>query len=499
MSELPIQRRLQRRLVQTQARVEAGMGDRWIPLLVMVGLILSLAWTGMVNVRSMESGVDLAGYTQAIWQIGEGTTPRASLLGDGVHMLELGWSFVLYPLALIGRFVSPSTVLVGSQALALGVVVVPLWLLARRVNHLRVSAATALIMAYALHPATHRLGTEDFHPESLAVPALVGMAYFGTSKKWVPYWLCVAFALLTRADLGLVVALWGLVVLGSRSRNNGLWTLAVGLFWSLGLLLVVQPIVGQGALFGNGAGTGMGFGGVVFSALRTPGELFAQENMTLIVSLLAPVIFLPLLSLRHFAPALPLAGLYLIAGGDGAVAFAERAAMLLAFVMIAAAFALNRLGSRGVDTVFLDRRILTTLVAASVLVYVSTSPISLYERPWQGTRLDATDEAIQEAVAQLPPDVTVRASPSALVHLAERNWLFAVEPDRELLAAQAGFPEFTWAVLVVERELPERSATEREEFDRGMAAQGFEILMDKDGVALYSRAELPSPEQERAS
>ncbi|MGF1599512.1 MAG: DUF2079 domain-containing protein [Acidimicrobiales bacterium] len=492
MSELPLQRRFERQVVRFQARLEAGVGDRWIPTLISIGLAVVIIRSGLARLAGYGSGIDLAGYTQSVWLLSEGKVPEASLFGTGVHLLELHWSFILYPLGLVSVVAPAAQVLIYAQGAALGLAVLPLWRLARRVANLRVGAASALVMAYALHPATHRLGTEDFHPESLAVPALIGMAYFGATKRWVLYWLCIAAALACRADLGLAVALWSFVVLGHRERSVGVWTLGVGLSWSLGLLLVVQPLFGQSVVTEGFFGfDGTSLGEDVLGALRAPlstlQDLVARDNITLIVGLLAPVIFLPLLSLRHLAPAFPLAVLYLIADLPPELAFADRAAMLLAFVMIAATYALNRLGHMGVDRVFLDARILSTLVAASVLLFVSSSRISPYEEPWNWDRLDEPDRALQEAVALLDDDTTVRASPSALAHLAERPWLFPVDPRREPTAAQAGFPRFTRAVLVDERQIPTRTASEREQFDRGMTSQGFELVYDRAGIALYER------------
>jgi uncharacterized membrane protein len=496
VSELPLQRRFERRAVRLQARLEAGAGDRWLPGVITLGLATVLVWTALAKVRALETGVDLAAYSQAVWLIGDGKMPQASLFGTDVHLLQLHWSIVLYPLAAIGLFAPPAELLVVAQSLALALGVLPLWWLARQVALLRVGAASVLVLAYALHPATHRLGTEDFHPDALAVPALIGMAYFGATKRWVPYWLCIAFALACRADLGLAVALWGFVVLGTRERSVGVWTLGAGLVWSLGLLLVVQPIVGEASVISDQFGyDDTGLGEVVLSSLRDPvntaRDLLGRENIMLIVGLLSPLIFLPLLSLRYLAPAFPLAVIYLIADVPADSGFASRAAMLLAFMMIAAAYALNRLGNMGVDRVFLDVRILTTLAAASVLSFVAASPISPYEVPWQLDEQDATDAAAVEAIAMLDPEVAVRASPSALASLSERPWLFALDPERLPSAAQAGFPDFTRAVLVLDREVPERTLEEREEFDRSMESQGFVLIVDDraNGVALYSRDE----------
>ena len=492
MSEIPYQRRLERAIVRFQARLEGGPGDRWIPSLVCVALTVWLARLGLDRLAGFNAGVDLAGYSQSIWLLGDFIEPRPSVFGTDVHVLELRWSFILYPLAAIGALAPPAKVLIVAEALALGIAVFPLWRLARQVAKLRIGAASALIVSYALHPATHRLAIDDFHPVVLAVPAIIGLAYFGKTKRWFWYWACVAFALACRADLGLAVALWGFVMLGDGERRAGVWTLGVGFVWSLGLLLVGQPLISQtGSGVTGGGYNGQTLGEVTLSSLRNPVDslqaVVAQQNLALIVALLAPVIFLPLLSLRYLLPAFPLAGLYLLVGTSQDNAFAERSAMLLAFVMIAATFALTRLGNMGVDRVFLDVRLLTTLTAASILLFVSTSVTSPYENPWSWNELDATDRAINRAVASLDEDVPVRASPSALPALSERPWLYPLPTDIQPSAVSMGFPAFTRAVLVVDREIPERSAAERRAFHSDMAQLGFELDLDAAGVALYVR------------
>ena len=313
MSEIPYQRRLERAIVRFQARLEGGPGDRWIPTLVAVALVAWLAQLGLNRLDGFGTGVDLAGYSQSLWLLGQLFEPRPSLFGTDVHLLELRWSFILYPLAVVGRFASPGRVLIVAQAIALGLAVLPLWRLARQVAKLRIGAASALVVGYALHPATHRLAVDDFHPVVLAVPAIIGLAYFGKTKRWVwPTGLCVAvFALACRADLGLAVALWGFVLLGDGERRAGLWTLGVGSVWSLALLLVAQPMLGQAnRRHGRNTGyDGQSLGDLVLSSLRSPVDslqtLLAQDNLALVVALLAPVIFLPLLSLRYLLAGAP--------------------------------------------------------------------------------------------------------------------------------------------------------------------------------------------------
>ena len=164
MSELPVRRRLERRIVRFQARLEAGAGDRWIPVVVTLALGAALIWMALARLQSLETGIDLAGYSQALWLLGDGKMPKASLFGTDVHLLELHWSFILYPLGLAGLVLPAAKLLLVTQAGALAIAVLPLWRLARQVANLRIGAATALILAYALHPATHRIAIDDFHP-----------------------------------------------------------------------------------------------------------------------------------------------------------------------------------------------------------------------------------------------------------------------------------------------------------------------------------------------
>lgn len=492
MSELPLSRRLSRRVIQFQARLEAGTGDRWIPLLVGTCLTAVLMWSSLARLEGLGAGEDLAGYSQAVWLLSEGTTPEASMFGEGVHVLELHWSFILYALSVPARVFATAKVLVIAQAVALGLGVPAIWGLARRVSQLRIGAATALVVAYASHPFTHRLATNDFHPEALAVPLLLGMALFGARKRWVWYWICVALALACRADLGLAIALWGFVLLGDGERRAGLWTLGVGAVWSLGLLLVVQPIVTDAQVTGGQYGTyGDSLGEAGLTGIRHPlqllGDLVAQDNIALMLGLLAPVIFLPLLSLRHFLPALPLGAFYLITDLQDSGTFAERSALLLAFVFIASTHAFNRLGQMGVNRVFVDARVLATVVSAAALFAVAESSLSPYAKPWDWDERDPIDVAVVEAVAGLDEDIAIRSSVSGLTSLSERYWLYTLDGSRK------PNPVFDLvnvrALLIVDRDIVVPTDEERERFIELLATFGYELSVDdrENGVSLFYR------------
>ncbi|NNE96785.1 MAG: DUF2079 domain-containing protein, partial [Acidimicrobiales bacterium] len=437
---------------------------------------------------------DLAGFTQSVWLISEGVAPEATIFGENVHLLELRWSFLLYLLAVPARLVpsswlSVAEILLVAQAIAVAIAVIPIWKLGRVVAHLRVGAATALCLGYALHPVTQAIGTVDFHPEALALPALLSMAYFGSVKRWVPYWASVAAALLAQADLGLVIAVFGLLVLGNAERIAGLWTLGIGLVWSLGLLLVAQPLIGDSGVIGGVYGEyGDSFGDALFEIVSNPlgfgGDLFGRENLALLLSLLTPMLFLPMLSLRHLLPAVPAVGMLLIIQSSGE---ANGLAPILAFVMVSSIFALNRLGNLGVDRVFVDPRLLVALVAVASLMFLTRSPLSPYDEPWALVDDDASDLELRAAVGRLDPSWPVRASPNVLPLLAERRFAYPMA-DEEPTVASVVFR--SRAVLIDQRTLDQPlSASQREAFTLQMASLGFNLVnSDADGtVLLYFR------------
>ena len=175
----------------------------------------------------LDAGGDLASYTQAVWLIGRGDPARLTLLD--VDLLDLHGSFILYPLALLARLPVPlAETLVVVQSAALAVTVLPLWLLARRDLALRVGATTCLVVAYLFHPLVQQVNVADFHPEALAIPALVAMTYWARTGSTVRYALAAAFAVACRADLALVVAGAGVLVAVSGRRRLGVATAAVG-------------------------------------------------------------------------------------------------------------------------------------------------------------------------------------------------------------------------------------------------------------------------------
>ena len=428
MSELTLQRRLERQVVRVQARIEAGLGDRWIPNVLAATLAAVMIQAGLARLDAYETGVELAGYSQALWLMTDGKMPTASLFGTDVHLLALSWSFILYPVALLALVFPAAKLLIVVQGIALSLAIFPLWRLARRVANLRVGRSVG--SRRGLRPASCDPSARNrrFPPRGagrtgpdrnglLSGPRNVGSRTGSVSSSPSPAGRTWASPSPCGVSLPLVIA----------SESVGIWTLGVGLIWSLGLLLVVQPISGPRRSL-SPVRCYDSLAESVLGALRSPlvtlGELFAAENISLVVALLTPLIFLPLLSLRYLAPAFPLAGDLSHPDAPGRPSLRRAQRHAAGVHDDRRDLRLEPARKHGRRPRLLGRHACcSTLMAASVLLFVSTSPISPYNASWTP---DRTDRAVDAALELLEPDDAVRASPSALAHLSDRPWLFAL-------------------------------------------------------------------------
>ncbi len=171
-------------MLRWQARLDSQSWDRFLPWIFAGLIFVVLVSLALAQARSLGGGADLGTYTQAAFLVVEDGDPLVTVQG-GTHILAQQAAFLFYPVAWLTSFlpIIPTLLVLQSGALAIGVV--PLWRIARRLANLRVGAAAALVWAYALYPAVHSLNLSDFHPETVAVPALLFACLYGLSGRWI--------------------------------------------------------------------------------------------------------------------------------------------------------------------------------------------------------------------------------------------------------------------------------------------------------------------------
>jgi uncharacterized membrane protein len=492
-----VRRRLDNLVLRWQGRLDSEWADRVLPWAAALALFVLLAALALAQARSLDGPVDLASHTQAAWLIREGVAPVVTVGGTPTNLLAQQATFLFYPMLLATYVLPIIPALLVLQAAVLAVAVVPLWKVVRRLANLRVGAAAAVVAAYACYPVMHNLNLEGFHPEVVAVPGLLAAFYLAAGRRWLLFGLCCAVVVASRADLGLAVAGLGVLLFFEGKRRAGAITAVAALAWTVLAALVIQPALGDGsfphlASFASyGDGPGSVFWGMLTHPLDVLGDIVAEVNLQLLLLLLAPLLFLPLLALRYLAPVVPLQLLYFVADVPDEARFGPQTVAFTAFAFVAAAFALARIGRLGVEKVMVDRRILAALVLASAIFFVGDAASSPYREPWDWGAQDVSDAARHEAADLVGPGTSTRASASMLQLLAERPVLYPLALDPGTMAAELAVG--VDAIVLDEADLDGWSRVERRLLWEDLEANGFHVTYEQQGIVVFARDGFAQP------
>lgn len=217
---------------------------------------------------------DLGMYDHGIWQTSQFrnfmTTRGMDLFG---HHANVGY-LLLVPFYWIGTGGPHFLNIVNTLGVVL--VAVPLFLLAR--THMKSSwMGFWLVVAYLFHFSTAWKIQETFHAESLAAPFVVGAFYFATLRRWRPYAVCIALALIWKEDVALTTAAMGIAVgFVGRSWRAAVATIVASLAWFVVATQLIMPAFApDGAVFDSLFGPlGESSTEVVVTSVKHPTRLF---------------------------------------------------------------------------------------------------------------------------------------------------------------------------------------------------------------------------------
>lgn len=434
-----LRRRIDNQVLRWQARLDAAWADQTLPWLLTGLLFVLLAALSLARYRMLDQRASLAVHVQAAWLLDDGGTTRTTITGFTVP--ESSGALLFVPLAWLTRWLPRAPTLLVAQSLGLAAGLLPVWRLARRWANLRVGAALALAVAYAANPVLHNLNLDGFHPVALALPGLGMLAHRSLAGSRVRSVLAVLWVLGWAPDLALVLVGTGVLLLFSERRRLGAAVIAFSFVALVGVLTVpwlgsgdgLSPSPGAFAAWGDGAGE------VAVNVLSNPVDalsaLVERNNFEWAVYLLLPLALLPLLSLRHLAPALPwFVVAALGAYPDSDTTWSAISAPMLPFAVLGTAAALRKLGRKQTDRVAVHARLSAGLVVAALAAFTLWSASSLYEHPWGWGGRDRADQGTVAALATIDGDEAVAASDGLLVPLAGRRVLVRFEPGTPLPA-----------------------------------------------------------------
>jgi uncharacterized membrane protein len=443
----------------------------------------SAVFFGLALIRHLSfhsAAYDLGFFDQVLWNASHGRGLQSSFLSYnffGEHFEPALLFFVpLYRVA-------PSPLwLLGAQSLALGLAVVPLHAIARRllasvVLRLRESAGMAApwlaVGAYLLQLGVARSINADFHTEALGVPFVFLAILLAMRGRWRLFALSSIALLLTKEDGVLVaIAVGALAWLLTRAPVS-LVPVVVGTVYGAVVVLWIMPALRAGApgdLIERYAYLGSTPGQVALHVFTRPGIWIGQvvnspAPMALLV-MLAAVGFLPLLRPAALAIALlPLIPALLSSYPYQAGLRLQYGLVAVPFLVIAALLGWQRTSLAAVGL---------ALIAGAALTWFSMAPIlpSLFTDLTGLQRAGAVDGILE----RIPPDAQVSASSGLLPHLSERR-------------AISEFPAGSGAGWVV---IDNANAPSQQSLSSGyrgavarLATAGYRIEAQSSGVTLW--------------
>ena len=189
-------------------------------------LILFLA--SSVRHALFQSSFDLAIFDHAVYLISQGQQPFVTF--RGLHILGDHAAWIVYPLALLYKIHPDIHWLFFIQAVSLASGALPLWYLSRATG-LKFSQCKTLVLAYLLYPAIFNVNLFDFHPEVIAIPAILG-AILAVKRGRLGWFVAAIILILScKAVLALTVIGMGVWLLVSSRYSYGIIALVLGCAW----------------------------------------------------------------------------------------------------------------------------------------------------------------------------------------------------------------------------------------------------------------------------
>jgi uncharacterized membrane protein len=235
----------------------------------------------LVRFRTYEpTSYDNAIFEQAVAGYAGFEAPIVAIKGPGFNLLGDHFSPVIALLGPVYRLFPAAQTLMAAQAVLIAVSVYVVASLALR--RLGPWAGGGVAVAYGLSFGLQSAVEANFHEVAFGVPllALAGAAYVERRHGWVVAWSLPL--LLVKEDLGLTVALVGLVLWFAGERRRGLWLAVAGGVGFLLVLLVVIPAFNPEGSYAYTGAVG-GDRGLVETVLDDAGRKLLTVVMTFAV------------------------------------------------------------------------------------------------------------------------------------------------------------------------------------------------------------------------
>jgi uncharacterized membrane protein len=281
---------------------------------IAIAAIILFLSSSLRHALFQSTAFDLGIFDQAIYLISQNQTPFSSLMQ--MHILGDHAAFIYYPLALLYKIYPDVHWLFLVQAVALSLGALPSWSLARLAG-LNQSQSRAIAFIYLLYPVVFNINLFDFHPEVIALPALLCAILAASLNKVIWFCSAVLLVLSCKAVLSLTVAAMGFwLLLCEKKQRCGTIALLLGIAWFAIASQKIIPLFSGSEVAGVGRYSYLGKSvleiaiNLIIKPQLVLGKVLSFDTLKYIFVLSLPVIWglLPFSSkigLRYLTPLIP--------------------------------------------------------------------------------------------------------------------------------------------------------------------------------------------------
>ncbi|MDJ0518502.1 MAG: DUF2079 domain-containing protein [Trichodesmium sp. MO_231.B1] len=217
--------------------------DFLLQITIIAAIILFIC-SSVRHLLFQSSAFEMGIYDQVTYLISQNLPPISSFLD--IHHLGNHVAWAMYPVALLYKIYPSVYWLLLIQAICLAIGTLPTWSLARY-SGLNKQQALAIVMVYLLYPVVFNLNLFDFHPEVMALPAILGAILAAKLDKTVWFCLAILWVLGCKDALSLPVAAMGFwLYFYEKKRVCGAIALFAGVAWFIIATQILIPYFKDG-------------------------------------------------------------------------------------------------------------------------------------------------------------------------------------------------------------------------------------------------------------
>ncbi len=466
--------------------------------LMTVAFGITFAWLSVSRHLAYQShAFDLGNMDQAVWNTLHGHFLRFTDMDVSGRVLQTRLAIHVEPLlaALAPLYLihsGPETLLVV-QSLVVATGAVPAYLLALRTVG-QPWLALVFPLAYLLHPSLQNALLDDFHAVTLTASLLFWAVYFAYRGWTVPFAVMAVLAMASKEEIGLIVALLGVLLLYRRRSPVAYGAIVAGVLWFVICIIIIIPHfnpAGQSPYVSRYRYLGHGIGGIASGIVRHPDLVFRTltsiPRLQYLRYILEPVGFTSILGLPILLLAVPGFLINLLSSDPRMYSgFYQYSAEIVPFTVASSAIGVGWLGS------LVRRRwdwlagwvvgglcLIVLLFAAEQSWRFGFTPASRgYSIPSGGTH-----QALENALLRgIPANAVVAAADEIEPHLSDRSWIYLLPTTHPANGPAAQY-------LVLDASVPSAPVGPSALHNLAMKAlaNGYGVQSANDGILILRR------------